>query len=118
MRNVNVFVQCSMKVWGEIISSKKPDIDKIKTILNTLRKYNEGLWLRKLSRECGIPVSTLHYYLDYYLDDLITSKGAKKKDGRYLGIRVIELKSGVKAKLENGVPLTKILKTKQILDSD
>lgn len=106
-----------MELWGEIISTKKPDIEKVKTIINTLRQYNEGLWLRKLSRECEIPVSTLHYYIDYYLNDLVTSRGAKKKEGRYLGIRVIQLKEGVKEKLQNGVPLTKILKTKRILDS-
>lgn len=99
-------------------SPNNPDEDKIEKLINTLRKYPQGIWLRKLSRESGVSLSTVHYYINNVIDSFIVSKGAKDSDGNYFGIRLIKLKDGVKNHLESGRSITYLMKTKDLLTDD
>jgi hypothetical protein len=40
---------------------QKPKL--VHKILNELREYPEGIWLRKLARELNEPISTVHKYV-------------------------------------------------------
>jgi len=40
---------------------QKPEL--VKKILTELKKYPEGVWIRKLARELDEPVSTIHKYM-------------------------------------------------------
>ncbi len=95
-----------------------PDLDKLERLVNTLRKYPDGIWLRKISRESSLPVSTVHYYINEVIDSLVESKGAKDSEGRYFGIRLIKLREGVKKQLSSGKPLEYFLKTRNILTEE
>ncbi len=95
-----------------------PDLEKLESIINTLRRYPDGIWLRKLSRESSLPASTVHYYVNEIIDSFVESKGAKDGDGRYFGIRLIQLKEGVRKQLESGKPMEYFLKTRDILTED
>lgn len=104
------------------MASKNYDFKKIKKIVEVLLKNPDGLWLRKLSRESGVPLSTVHYYLDSILGNVVENVGARDEEGKFFGVRIIRLKKGVFRKLSNGDSgknLIKLLKTTQILsDSD
>ena len=94
---------------------KKPDYEKIKAIISILLQNPEGIWLRKLSRDTKIPLSTIHYYIERILDNLVDNVGARDEHGHFFGIRLIRLKSGVASQLRDGVNLRKIIKTNEIL---
>lgn len=94
---------------------ENPDEDKVETLINTLRRYPQGIWLRKLSRESSVPLSTVHYYINNVIDPFIVSRGAKDSDGNYFGIRLIKLKDGIKNHLDSGRSVTYLMKTKDIL---
>lgn len=94
---------------------KGHDINKAKDIIETLRKFPEGIWLRKLSRETSMPVSTVHYYIDNVLDSFVESRGAKDEEGNFFGIRLIKLRDGVNKQLDSGKSVEYILKTENIL---
>lgn len=95
-----------------------PDLEKLEDLINTLRRYPEGIWLRKLSRESSLPVSTVHYYINEVIDPFVESKGAKDGEGRYFGIRLINLKDGIREQLESGKPVEYLLRTRSILTED
>lgn len=95
-----------------------PDLDKVKTIINTLREFPEGIWLRKLSRESSIPVSTLHYYINNVISPFVESEGAKDKEGKFFGIRLIKLRDGIKKQIESGKSIEYLLRTKDILTQE
>ena len=98
---------------------KKYDFGKIKRIVDVLLENEDGIWLRKLSKESKIPVSTLHYYLESILSNIVDNIGARDESGKFFGIRVIKLKTGVFNNLihNNSVEtLKKILKTTEILN--
>jgi len=95
-----------------------PDLDKVETIIKTLRKYPEGIWLRKLSRESSLAPSTVHYYIEEIIDSFVESKGAKGEDGKYFGIRLIKLKEGIQNQLESGKPVEYLLRTRDILTEE
>lgn len=77
-------------------------------------QYPEGIWIRKLSRESKISLSTVHYYIENYLDKFIESSGAKSENGKYFGIRVIKLKPGIIKRLKSGDSLEKIFKIRNV----
>ena len=48
--------------------AKGKDFNKVKRIMKVLLDNPDGIWLRKLSRDSKIPLSTVHYYLERYLN--------------------------------------------------
>ncbi len=68
------------------------DKKKISKILNILIKHPEGLWLRQISKYTGIAPSTVHYYINQTLSEIIENIGVKDKNGGYFGLRIIRLK--------------------------
>ncbi len=103
---------------GDNNNQRGPNLDKLEKLIDTLRKYPDGIWLRKLSRESSLPVSTVHYYIEEKIDSFVESKGAKDGDGRYFGIRLIKLKDGIKNQLDSGKPVEYLLKARNILTED
>ena len=97
---------------------KKQDFGKIKKIIEVLLTNPDGIWLRKLSRESKLPLSTVHYYLEGKMTNLVENIGVRDEDGRFFGVRVIKLKSGVFNQLTDGdidSSLIKIMRTNEIL---
>jgi len=80
----------------------KSDKIKIRKILLVLYKHREGLWLRRLSRECKLSVSTVQYYINNILDDFVENLGVKDNKGNYFGLRIIVLKPKIRKIIEEG----------------
>jgi len=100
--------------------SKGQDFNKIKRIMKVLLRNPDGIWLRKLSRDSKIPLSTVHYYLERYLNNMINNVGARDEEGKFFGVRVIKLRNGVFNQLSSGnfeSNLKKLLKTSEILSN-
>lgn len=98
--------------------SNGPNLDKVKTIIQTLRKFPDGIWLRKLSRQSNLAPSTVHYYIDNIIDSFVESRGARDEDGKFFGIRLIKLRDGIKKQLESGKSIKYLLKAKNILTEE
>jgi len=97
---------------------KKPNYARIKRIISVLLSNPDGIWLRKLSRDSKIPVSTLHYYLDTHMKNLVENIGARNEEGNFFGVRLVRLKRGVFTQLNDDSfesSLRKILTTNEIL---
>jgi len=102
------------------MATKKYDFEKIKRIIKVLLNNPDGIWLRKLSRDSKIPLSTVHYYLEGILGNFVDNIGAMDEEGRFFGVRVIRLKNGVFNQLSSGnmdKTLKKLLKTNEILSN-
>lgn len=100
------------------MAPKNPDFQKIRRIVRVLLANPDGIWLRKLSRESRVPLSTVHYYLDGTMVNLVENIGARDEEGRFFGVRLIRLRNGIFNQLSNGntnTSLRKILKTNEIL---
>ena len=94
------------------------EFEKIRRIIRVLFTNPDGIWLRKLSRESKMPLSTIHYYLERKIQFLVENVGAKNEEGHFFGIRIIRLKSGVFNQLSKGnfnSNLRRILSTNRIL---
>lgn len=70
-----------------------PNPQKLEKILEILRIYKDGIWLRNLSSESGTPISTVSYYVEKFLDPFIDNIGIKNEN-RFIGIRMVKLKPG------------------------
>jgi len=95
-----------------------PDFQKIKRILRVLLPNPDGFWLRKLSRKSKLPLSTVHYYLEGSMANLVENIGARDEEGHFFGVRLIRLRNGILSQLNNGdldSSLRKIIKTNEIL---
>ncbi len=80
----------------------RPDLKKVFIILKVLEKINNWVWIRELSRETKIPLSTLHYYLEKYLNQFLDEINTEQilnyeKEKNYPKLRLIKLKDGVTA---------------------
>jgi hypothetical protein len=76
------------------------DTTKINKIINVLLKYPEGVWIRRISKESKLAVSTVHFYIDSVLSDLIENIGAKDKKGKYFGLRIVKLRPKIRETIE------------------
>ncbi|UCG94982.1 MAG: hypothetical protein JSV92_02935 [archaeon] len=100
------------------MAPKEPDLQKIRKIIRVLLANPDGIWLRKLSRESKLPLSTVHYYLESTMANMVENIGARDEDGKFFGVRLVRLKNGIFNQLSNGDPdssLRKVLKTNEIL---
>lgn len=75
---------------------------RVNKIIGLLVANPEGMWLRQLAVETNIPISTLHRYVEYELQDIVESVGVKDKRGKYFGLRIIRLKPKVVEVIESG----------------
>jgi len=101
------------------MTQKNYDFGKIKRIIGVLLENKDGIWLRRLSKESKVPVSTLHYYLGSVLSNMVDNIGARDENGNFFGIRLIKLRNGVFNNLiqdRSDGNLKKLLKTTEILN--
>jgi len=97
---------------------KTQDLQKIKKIIKVLLANPDGLWLRKLSRDSKLPLSTVHYYLEGKMANLVENVGVRDEEGKFFGVRVIRLRNGIFNQLSNGdldLSLRKIMTTNKVL---
>ena len=78
----------------------KPDLKKVFLIVETLKKVEDWIWLRELARRCNLPVSTVHFYLEKYLNQFVeeinTSQFISSFDeSKYPKLRLIKIKKEV-----------------------
>ncbi len=100
------------------MAPKEADFQKIRRIIKVLLANPDGIWLRKLSRETKLPLSTVHYYLESKIGNFVENVGARDENGHFFGIRLIRLKNGVFKQLSDGsfdANLKKLLTTAEIL---
>lgn len=81
---------------------REKDLKKVKKILQVLSNNPEGLWIRQMSKESGIALSTVHYYINNILDELVENIGVKDARGRYFGVRIIRLKPKIREIVSSG----------------
>jgi predicted transcriptional regulator len=71
----------------------RPTTDKIEKIIKILEKVGKrGIWIRELSRQTKMPVSTIHYYLNKYLEDRIEIQNVKIGEFSHKQMKLIKLK--------------------------
>lgn len=62
---------------------KGPDPNKMKKIIEALKKNPQGLWHREIARQSGLSKSTVHRYVTEYMEDqveeIVTVKGGLVK---------------------------------------
>ena len=97
------------------------DLEKVKKIIRVLLRNPDGIWLRKLSRDSKLPLSTVHYYVENVLKNIVENIGARDEEGRFFGVRIIKLKTGVFNRLSESKmsesALRKLLKATEILSN-
>ena len=71
--------------------ARKLNREKIRKILEILRKYPDGIWFRQLVRESGLAPSTVYFYLKK-LGGAVENLGYVDEEGRFVGVRIIRLK--------------------------
>jgi len=76
--------------------------DRVNKIIGLLIANPQGMWLRQLAIETNIPISTLHRYIEYELQDIVESVGVKDERGKYFGLRIIRLKPKIVEVIESG----------------
>lgn len=79
---------------------KKPDLKKLFLIVETLKKVEDWIWLRELARRCNLPVSTVYFYLEKYLNPFIEEINTSQfissfEEGKYPKLRLIKIKEEV-----------------------
>lgn len=75
------------------MTKNRPSTEKMKKIIKVLKKASkEGVWIRELSRQTNLPVSTIHYYLNKYLEDRIEIKNVKIGEFSHKQMKLIKLK--------------------------
>lgn len=71
----------------------RPSTEKMKKIIKVLKKVRKrGIWIRELSRQTKMPVSTVHYYLNKYLEDRIEIKNVKIGKFSHKQMKLVKLK--------------------------
>jgi len=71
----------------------RPSTEKMKKIIKVLEKVGKkGIWIRELSRQTKMPVSTIHYYLNKYLEDRIEIQNVKIGKFSHKQMKLIKLK--------------------------
>jgi predicted transcriptional regulator len=71
----------------------RPTTDKMEKIIKILEKVGKrGIWIRELSRQTKMPVSTIHYYLNKYLEDRIEIQNVKIGEFSHKQMKLIKLK--------------------------
>ena len=72
---------------------KRPSTEKMDKIINVLKKARKGgIWIRELSRQTKMPVSTIHYYLNKYFEDRIEIKNVKIGEFSHKQMKLVRLK--------------------------
>ena len=75
------------------MTKNRPSTEKMKKIIKVLKKVRKkGIWIRELSRQTKIPVSTVHYYLNKYLEDRIEIKNVKIGGFSHKQMKLVRLK--------------------------
>jgi len=50
---------------------KGPDENKIKKIIEVLKKNPQGLWIREIARQARLSKTTTHRYITEFMEDLV-----------------------------------------------
>jgi len=75
------------------MTKNRPSTEKMKKIIGVLKKVGKrGIWIRELSRQTKMPVSTVHYYLNKYFEDRIEIKNVKIGEFSHKQMKLVKLK--------------------------
>ncbi len=84
------------------------DARKLGMVVGALVQNPDGMWIRQISRETNLPVSTVHYYISL-LEPIL-------EEVRLHNImRVVRIKSDVIRRLREGESLGEILRRVRLL---
>ena len=79
---------------------------KLSLVVNTIYRSPGGIWLREISRQTGLPPSTVHYYigvLSPLLEDVSLGLGKGM-------LRVVRFKPEIQEKLSSGGSVSDVLR--------
>lgn len=82
-------------------------------VLKVLLEHPDGIWLSRLAKEAGVPISTTSHYIDHHLYSLIdeTKIGDKKSV-----IRIIRIKQQIYDKyVKSMITIDNLLRTIDII---
>ena len=52
----------------------KTNVKKIRSVIR--KAGTRGIWIRELARRCGLPIATVHYYLNSIMKEEIETENA------------------------------------------
>ena len=86
--------------------------DTVKRLISVLFKNPDGVWLSRLSRLSGVPLSTTSYYLNNQIRVLVDERTV---GGEKPLVRVISLKPRVLEGLSEGKSVSSLLKLMKLI---
>ena len=105
---------CSANLYIEQLfnntMAKTLDKKKLSMLVRVMYDNSDGLWIRELSRQSGLAVSTVHHYLNI-LSPLIDETTLGEKPF----MRIVRLKPEVVERIDEGMTIEQILRTIEIL---
>ncbi|MBL7206161.1 MAG: helix-turn-helix domain-containing protein [Candidatus Aenigmarchaeota archaeon] len=73
--------------------SKGPDAKKIDDIMKVLKRTGkEGIWIRELARQAGMPIATVFYYLNNFMQDNIKIEPAIFGSIEHKQMKIVKLR--------------------------
>lgn len=65
-------------------------LEKINKILGNVG--SKGIWIRELARQTDLPVSTVHFYINNFLEGVVKIEDAKIGDYKHSQMKIVKLK--------------------------
>ena len=65
-------------------------VGKINRILENVG--NKGIWIRELARQSKLPVSTVHFYINNFLEGVVKIEDAKIGEYKHSQMKIVKLK--------------------------
>jgi len=73
---------------------KGPDMRKINRIMDILKSVDSnGIWIRELARQSNLPLSTVHLYINKFLEEKVETENARIGKFNHSQMKIIKLKS-------------------------
>lgn len=70
-----------------------PDTKKLKKIMSIVKSVGpKGIWIRELARQTNIPVSTIHLYINKFLENQVEVETAKIGSLEHSQMKIVKLK--------------------------
>jgi len=72
---------------------KGADVEKLGKLNRILEKVgNRGIWIRELARQTDLPVSTVHFYINNFLENVVKIEDAKIGGFKHSQMKIVKLK--------------------------
>jgi predicted transcriptional regulator len=81
------------QLFSDKMPKKGPDAKKLNKIINILKSVeSNGIWIRELARQSNLPLSTIHLYINKFLEDKVETKAVRIGKFTHSQMKIIKLK--------------------------